>query len=298
MDTVARFASIIQAPSAASVVDSPVLKTLLKACRLLPRGKGAVARLIGRLILRDRILAHTMPGGYEMMWSKRVIEQFSNATGPGWDEPVLKAILSVLKPEDVFYDVGANAGYMSLSVASHNLPNKIYAFEPLPELASALAASALSNDFPDFTVVRAALADRDEVLEFFLPSHSIHASLVSREQSSICMRVEGFRLDTLLENAVVLPPRVIKIDVEGAEMHVFRGAQETLRKHKPALIFECDENSLRFGHSTEEVLGFLRDLGYNSFTLLEDSKTTKIEIGELSQAPFGDFLALATSPRH
>jgi len=99
MDTVARFASIIQAPSAASVVDSSTLKTLLKACRLLPRGKGAVARLIGRLILRDRILAHTMPGGFEMMWSARVIEQFSNATGPGWDEPVLKAILSVLKPD-------------------------------------------------------------------------------------------------------------------------------------------------------------------------------------------------------
>lgn len=293
MDTAARFSSTVLAGESGAVVASSTLKLLLKACRRLPRGRGAVARMIGRMVLRKRLLAHDMPGGYRMLWSSHVIEQFGNALDTGWDEHVLRAINSVLKPSDVFYDVGANAGYMSLSVASRGLQNQIYAFEPLPELAAALAASARSNEFDNLTVVKGALADRDEGMEFFLPSHSIHASFVSREKSAIRLWVEGFRLDTLIERGLIPPPNVIKIDVEGAEMQIFRGAEKTLAQYKPALIFECDENSLRFGHSPGKVLTFLNNIGYKNFSILEKDRTSDIAVDKLPRAPFGDFMALA-----
>jgi hypothetical protein len=57
------------------------------------------------------------------------------------------------------------------------------------------------------------------------------------------------------------PVRLVKCDVEGLELEVFRGAARTLSDDRPDLLFECEARHLR-GHGMEDVFGFLAGLGY------------------------------------
>jgi hypothetical protein len=65
-------------------------------------------------------------------------------------------------------------------------------------------------------------------------------------------------LDSLLEKGALAPPALIKLDVEGSELSVLRGAVRTLEAHQPYLIFEADENMQRFGYTKKELFELIR----------------------------------------
>src|SRR5436190_21304843 len=79
----------------------------------------------------------------------------------GTDEPAVQAeLVRVLRPGDVFYDVGANVGFLSLIAARIVGPDgHVYSFEPMPEIARAVGRNAALNGFDNVTVVEVALAD-------------------------------------------------------------------------------------------------------------------------------------------
>jgi len=85
----------------------------------------------------------------------------------------------------------------------------------------------------------------------------------------------------------------MKIDVEGAEMRVLNGARETLRRHMPTLIFECDQNSRRFGHGPADVLELLYRLGYRRIICLNEDGAETLAPSDYGNVPYGDFLAQA-----
>ena len=275
------------------IVESRLLRRALVLCRSLPKGKGAMARLLGRSFLpRSTVLKARMPAGFDMLWTSASVDALVGAQTIGWDEHVLQTLLPLIGANDVVYDIGANAGYMALSVAQRHPGARVVAFEPLPVLANALVAAAQLNDFRSLSVVQAVLTDTDGEMEFYLPTHSIHASLKSREATATRLTVKAFALDSLVESGEIPPPDVIKIDVEGAEFDMLRGAQAMLRKHLPALVFECDENSKRFGSSPSEVVNFLYGLGYSDIARLRQGSTERDRImpGDDSVG-YGDFVA-------
>lgn len=188
-----------------------------------------------------------------------------------WDGQLIYHCVECLRGRGgVFYDIGANAGLMSIEAAvALGDSITVHAFEPLPTLARAIRVSAALNGRRNIQVHEIALGDRRGEATLYVPSHSIHTSMVPREQRSTPLRCHADTIDNLVAGSQLPPPSVIKIDVEGAELRVFQGARETIKRYAPVIYFECDDNARRFGYSPRELCTLLRDLAGYRFWLLD-----------------------------
>ena len=158
------------------------------------------------------------------------------------DTQLLAALLEeVLAPDSDCLDVGAHAGSVLGEMVRLAPRGRHVAWEPLPAFASRLRA-----DFPGVEVREAALGDEDGTRLF---AHVVDdpgwSGFLARPTPSpspveeLSVTVE--RLDDALPDGV--HPAFVKIDVEGAEEQMLRGAVETLRRHRPVLAFEHGRGS-------------------------------------------------------
>jgi FkbM family methyltransferase len=182
------------------------------------------------------------------------------------DDLGMRAILaSVLRPESHVIDVGANQGEV-LEQMIHLAPNGRYlAYEPIPGLSRELAVR-----FPGAVVRQVALSDET--------GHStFHHVIQGSGYSGLRLRgdapgngpveriaVELHRLDDDLPED--FRPTLIKVDVEGAEVGVFRGAIETLRRFRPVLVFEHDRSEL-YETTSDMLWDLLDECGYRVFNM-------------------------------
>lgn len=173
-----------------------------------------------------------------------------------WEPWVLRPMRAALQGGGVLYDVGANVGYMTIEGAL--LPNtSVVAFEPQPELAIRVALSASLSNCQNVSVYCAALGATAGEATLHVPPHNLHAS-VSSGVGGRNVRCPQVRLDDLVEAESLPPPTVIKVDVEGAELDVFRGAEATLRRWRPILLFEENGSGQAFGYDRQELLAWLQ----------------------------------------
>jgi FkbM family methyltransferase len=176
-------------------------------------------------------------------------------------------IASFLNPGDTFVDVGANIGLHTLA-AARNVENQgqVIAFEPFAETAQMLSKTMWMNGFTDITTVyQAAVSDAPGDLLLHLGNTSGHHSLFSlgadEATSSAAVAVPVVTLDESLESGS--PIDLIKIDVEGAELEVLKGAADTLAANPDvALIVEFGPSHIaRSGHTVEDWFSTFDDLG-------------------------------------
>jgi FkbM family methyltransferase len=270
-------------PQAASVQDlrryvdrrSLLLETGVLLTRYLPRAKGWAPRKLGQLLGKGATPVMRTACGALLAVDASYLDVYTTMRclkGPS-EPDVIRACLSVLKSGDVFYDIGANAGYVSIEL-SHLLGGalRVYAFEPIGSLAKAAACSAALNGFDNVLVFPAMVGNEDRVGDLFIGSHSVHASRVAREAGSSAVPTPMVTLDTVVRDGVAPPPRLIKIDVEGGEFDVLRGAQVMLGAHRPYILFECDFNIQRWGYSRAEIYKYVREAGYELFAIGPDSE--------------------------
>ena len=132
----------------------------------------------------------------------------------------------------------------------------------------------------------------------FVPSHSLHASLVSRQNNATAINCRAETIDNLVSTGRLRPPTTMKVDVEGAELAVFQGARDTIARHVPVILFEADENCRRFGYSPNDLCALLQELGDYEFMLIDKASDDPLKAHHLSRSPDmpeGDYLAL---PKH
>jgi FkbM family methyltransferase len=189
--------------------------------------------------------------------------------GIGWrdHESQLKDILPGLLPEGgVFLDVGAHVGHWTLRLAGKAY--RVLAVEANPATAATLRRHLAMNDIGNVTVIEAAAWDEETTLRLedpngqteggsmrVLPAGGIRTAV----SGDIVLTAAG-RLDERPELAALDRLDLIKLDVEGADIHALRGMAGLLSKHRPVLFIECHDI---YGYYTRADLeDTLTGLGY------------------------------------
>jgi FkbM family methyltransferase len=181
-----------------------------------------------------------------------------------YDRQTFEVMRRVLKPDSCFVDVGAHKGDILRQAIALAPAGKHWAFEPLPHLFTTLKA-----DFPAVNVFNVALSDRSGVIEFGHDLDMPARSGMKRTPMDAAHKFETISaktetLDSLISGRVDM----IKIDVEGAELLVFRGARETIARNKPVIVFEHGLGGAdSYGHTPEQVFDILTECGMKMSTM-------------------------------
>lgn len=185
------------------------------------------------------------------------------------ERPILESLLGELRPEDTFYDVGANVGLYAC-LAADVVENPVVAFEPHPENADRLAQNVARND-ADVSVYRSALAGEDGTAELEIRLEKVGSaghSLVktSEEADRRVVGVETRRGDGFIAAEGLPEPTVLKIDVEGAEYDILEGLEETLSRRECRLVY-CEVHPERLRSTGQSVAAVRERLEAHGFTV-------------------------------
>jgi FkbM family methyltransferase len=189
------------------------------------------------------------------------------------EHPILLSLLTgALTDGDVFVDVGANTGYFAVPIAKIvGKAGRVHAFEPAADIAEQLRRAArVQGVEPWMTVHEFALGSGDGSTHLRAdpehPEDSTKRSLfISNGPTVAEVAVRSF--DGLVTSGAVdlsIGLHAVKIDVEGAEMHVLEGMRRTLERERPRMIVvETIETHLgRAGSTVAAIHAFMRDLRY------------------------------------
>lgn len=187
--------------------------------------------------------------------------------GRGRERGVMLSLVRLVGTDDVVYDVGGHIGYTALLFAS--LARQVHVFEPgsnnLPYLNAnvgskqnvVVVSSAVGAESGTSPLLVEGLTGQNNTL---LPTAESFRSTMSNAFVRARSRWEEVRVTTLDDySRDAPPPCVIKIDVEGLELDVLRGASGLLRDKRPALMVEVSRH-----HG--EIAGLMTSLGYGVFS--------------------------------
>lgn len=196
----------------------------------------------------------------------------------GTYEPELRAILAaLLKPGGVAVDVGANVGWHTLLMGQRvGADGRVLAVEANPAVRRRLADNLAINRLSQVEIVPCALAASKGEVAFFGPAdddadsgngHVVSTAPSKRDMHNV-LTVETRTLDAIVGAAALKRLDMIKIDVEGYEWPVLQGAEETLARFRPHVVFESVSEYAARGGATPDVLaGFFERHGYRLFAL-------------------------------
>ena len=190
-----------------------------------------------------------------------------------YSREVLRVLERLLSPGMVVIDAGANIGEISLFAARQVQPDgRVFSFEPVPDLAARLRRNAALNSFAGIEVVECGLGARAGQAEIFRPEApfrdgTLHAGLATlyahAGRAESLGRIQLTTLDAFVQSRGLARVDLVKVDVEGAELPLLRGATSVLQRFSPWLILEIQEETSRAaGYTQQEILTFLEGFGY------------------------------------
>lgn len=172
-------------------------------------------------------------------------------------------------------DVGAHFGEISLQLAQHNPQSIILSFEPNLLMFNKLQKNIQLNNIQNVYAFQMAVGDSlsDVFLHVDL-NHPEGAHLINSDPKYSTIKTQQVALDELIKNhKFLLPVTLIKIDTEGYELFVLKGASEILKKYKPLLIMEYNIHFMhRYNYHLKDIIDFLKSFGYQNFIVLHNQQ--------------------------
>lgn len=193
----------------------------------------------------------------------RRVQQEINRARHGWqigrhvfvdsDDAYFERLGEVVAPGDFVLDVGANVGHYAIRLAEIvGAAGRVIAMEPVPATFELLTANAQRAPHPNITLLNVAASDRPGMASIDVPAHA--SGLPNYYQAKLSDS-GGMAVLCMCIDALALPGRVsfLKVDAEGHDFAVLRGARELLQRDRPALLIEDGD---------AEIAAWLAQMGY------------------------------------
>ena len=226
----------------------------------LPRGKGLLLKAFSPW-LRNRDFVFEVADGVlisadmqDWITVHGLVEGYDADFRESW---------SLIRPGATVLDVGANIGIWAIGAAQ--IAGAVHCFEPMAGNFKRLQANLALNRVSNVVPQNVALSDRPAVLQFYpSPNSNSGVGVIAQKEWNVqTCDIQALALDDYCGEYRIAPD-FLKIDVEGAELLVLKGAERVLRESKPQVFFEMDRvMSGKFGTSPEAITAFLEDRGYS-----------------------------------
>ncbi len=231
---------------------------IASALRFVPnfRGRGRLLWILNRAFLHlgAEPIVLTLVNDVKLRLDLRTLTEFNAFWSGSYDPVQTRLISSILNKVEnpCFVDIGANIGFYSTCVA-HSLKNKgiVYSFEPHPGNFNRLIENLSNNKLSNVKVFNIGLSSGPGSLnlvmrgDFFLGSDTGNCSIEILDNTDLKLTkipIELHTLDAVVINNDIDHIDVLKLDVEGHEDEVLRGAEKTLRHCRPIVQLEINRN--------------------------------------------------------
>jgi FkbM family methyltransferase len=223
----------------------------------------------------SEVIVETLLTGARFFARPSTMIELSLIEHRNWEFLIQLRMLNRMGRSGTFVDGGANIGVHACAVARRlGDAGRVLAIEPIPWLADRLERNRDLNGLPNLQIVRQAVGAKKEMRPFFVPDadeYNWGEATFYRYKAGLRRQIEVTvrPLDEILAEARCDDVRVIKLDVEGAELEALNGARQTLRRWRPHLFLEYNRDAWAEAGAT---LTDLRDLltaeyGYELQTL-------------------------------
>lgn len=197
------------------------------------------------------------------------------------EQPSIHFLIKHLKPNDIFFDAGANYGFYSMVAVEIVVGGEVHAFEPSPRTFPYLTRAFTNSDTKNIFLNNVALGDRNGKISFYdgvAGQSSISTTLAVIAQLHFLkydqVEADAITLDQYVQNHT--SPTVIKLDIEGGEYNFIQGGRRFLQHNNPIILMEIWR-----GNSGEELsrkaVQSLYQLGYASYRITENGDLEHLE---------------------
>lgn len=210
------------------------------------------------------LLANVIPRSVYLSLNARVAAR-DIASGRRY-VPEIEMLPKFIRAGDTVLDIGGNHGLYSYHLSHLVGPSgQVHTFEPVPLNLSILRHTVKNLGLKNVTVHPEGCGDKSGSAMFcVLLDHGIPQLGWPRRQEAkgLKFQCDIVRLDDVINARISF----LKIDVDGAELLVLRGAERILRESRPAILFEAGGYTSDFGYEQQAVFDFLSNFGYRFFS--------------------------------
>jgi FkbM family methyltransferase len=203
-----------------------------------------------------------------------------------YEEEELSMQFKLIEKDDVVFDIGGNYGWYSIHVAKKFPLNEIYAFEPLPKTYSTLKENLFINNVNNVKAFNIGLSKEVGEFTFYCdPNLTVNASLsnVSDNSNAIELTCKVDVLDRFVQSNNINKIDFIKLDIEGAELFALIGAKKSIIDFKPKIFIEMLRKwALKFDYHPNDIILFLKEIGYKCYIIKEATLEEILEVNELT----------------
>ncbi len=182
---------------------------------------------------------------------------------------LLAQIEKISKRDLTIFDVGANIGFYTLTLAKalEKTKTQIYSFEPNPFTYSVFTKNIALNNFNNILPNRLGLSDKVESLTLTFNHNNLGAANVFSGTGNKTEQIELTTLDLYCEQHKIDKIDLIKVDIEGSELNFLKGGMNVIsRSEKMILIMEIvDENCQKAGYTSADLFNFMSAHGFQGY---------------------------------